>query len=163
MLDDKTFTESNRKFIETQAAYEIIWSSIFLNDKNENTAVTAIPGFNEINSDIATGWVLAIPQSSGKELGGALDLMKFFTDPLFQGRWSEAAGYIPISREALSGWSDQQVSGILMDIAAISQVLPDRDILEEVGPLFTEATQDLLKQQVSYIQASNTILSRISE
>ncbi len=163
MLDQKSFPESNQIFLDTASPYELTWSSLFLNNRNENLAITPIPGITGEGTSLVSGWVLAIPQSSNEKMSESLEFMNYLIDPAFQSDWSEAAGYIPVHSKALEEWSDREESGILMKIAISAQVLPDIEILEKVGPLFSEATQDLIKQQVSYIQAANSILTRLSE
>ncbi len=76
---------------------------------------------------------------------------------------SEAAGLIPVSSLALSGWKNQEVSSILVEIGNSAHSLPSNDVLFRIGPLFRDAANEMIRKQTSYIESTNMILNAIDE
>lgn len=159
-----TFDQSWQSLQDSSASYAIIWASQYLNNPPDNITITSLPSSNnEPSITLADGWVLAFPQTSPERYQSHLSLAKYLIEPEFQKTWSESAGVLPVTKSALSGWTDSNLAGTMLPSAESARLLPSTDTIHITGGLFSSAAQELIRKQVSYIQASNAILKELSE
>lgn len=158
-----TFDQSQQALIDSSAAYAIVWSSQYLREKPDNLTITSLPVVENQIMTFADGWVLAFPQTSSERYTAHLKLAEYLADPEFNQAWSEAAGVLPVSRTVLSGWSDQRLSNLLIPIAESARLIPSNNVINTLGPLLSNASKGLIRQQISYIQASNAIIKELTE
>jgi len=158
-----TFDQSQQALIDSSAAYAIVWTSQYLNSQSDSLTIASLPVVENHIMTFADGWVLAFPQTSTESYLAHLKLAEYLIDPAFHQMWSEAAGVLPVSRTVLSGWSNQGLSKTLSPIAESARLIPSNKDIESLGPLLSTACQGLIRKQISYIQASNTILKELSE
>lgn len=158
-----TFDQSQQALIDSSAAYAIVWTSQYLSEKTDNLTITSLPTVENQIMTLADGWILAFPQTSSERYLAHLKLAECLIDPEFHQAWSEAAGILPVSKTVLSGWSDQGLSKILYPIAESARLIPTNNIIDTLGPLLNNASQGLIRKQISYIQASNAIIKELTE
>jgi len=163
LTDYTTFDESWQAVKDSRATYAIIKASQYLSELPENTAITSLPSFDEESLTLAEGWVLAFPQTAPERLSLYLQLAAYLVDPEFQAAWTETAGLLPVSSAALTSWENSEVSGILLEIAESARLAPSNQIVDRVGPLFTQATSEMLRKQTTYIESSNKIIKALAE
>jgi hypothetical protein len=163
LTDFSGFDQSWKALKDSSATYGMIWASQYLTETPENITLTKLPAVTEEPFTLADGWVLAFPQTSNEKFLLYQELAQYLLDPDFQSQWSEAAGLIPVSSMALSGWKNKEVSSILVEIGNSAQPLPSNDILFRIGPLFRDAANEMIRKQTSYIESTNKILNAINE
>ncbi len=163
LTEYSTYEECWQALQESRATYAVIWVSQYLAESPDNISITSLPAINSSSLTMADGWVMAFPQTSPERYIAHLALAEYLLEPDFQQQWSEAAGVLPVSRAALSGWKDLGLSGILLPTVETAHLIPSNVILETAGPLLSSSVQELIRKQVSYIQASNSILKELSE
>ena len=157
------FDQSFASLQSAQSTYALTWASRILPDPARKFSFSAIPSDQATSFTFADGWVLAFPQASTARHEHALNLARLLTSPVFQQQWSEAAGVVPVSSSILSAWKDEALSGILLSIAASARMVPSQFTLEISGPLLSQATQELIRQQVTTIEASNKIMEGLKQ
>ncbi len=155
--DLTSFEQSYQALQDSKSTYAVIWASQQLSDQAGKNTISALPAEMEGSFTLADGWVLAFPQASSDKLPEYFKLASFLVQPEFQQSWTEAAGVVPVSRSALTQWKDTKVSGILVEIAEKAKLIPGNKVNAIIGPLFSQATQELIRQQVSTIEAANRI------
>ncbi len=163
LTDYTTYDESWQAVRDARASYAVILASQYLAEMTENTAITSLPSFDEEPLTLADGWVIAFPQTSPERLTVYQQLAAYLVEPEFQAAWTEAAGKLPVSSSALAAWKNSEVSGILLEIAQSARLAPSAQIVNKVGPLFTQATIEMLKKQTTYIESSNKIIKALAE
>ncbi len=163
LTEYSTFEQCWQALQESRAAYAVIWASQYLTETPDNVSITSLPAVENNSLTLADGWIMTFPQTSPERYAAHLALAEYLLDPDFQQQWSEAASVLPVSRTALSGWKDQGLSGILLQMAETALLIPSNKIVETAGPLLSSSVQELIRKQVSYIQASNSILKELSE
>ncbi|HPS41630.1 MAG TPA: extracellular solute-binding protein [Anaerolineaceae bacterium] len=157
------FDQSFASLQSAQSTYAFTWASRVLDDSTNKYSFNSLPSDQATSFTLADGWVLAFPQASTARHEHALNLARLLTSPVFQQTWSEAAGVVPVSSSILTAWKDKALSGILLPIAASARMVPSQFILGISGPLLSQATQELIRQQVTTIEASNKILEALKQ
>jgi hypothetical protein len=163
LTDFSGFDQTWKALKDSSATYAMIWASQYLAEEPENITLTTLPAVTDDPFTLADGWVLAFPQTSTEKFLLYQELARYLLDSDFQSEWSEAAGLIPVSSLALSGWKNQEVSSILVEIGNSARSLPSNDVLFRIGPLFRDAANEMIRKQTSYIESTNMILNAIDE
>ena len=125
--------------------------------------ISSLPAWEDTSYTLADGWVLAFPQTSAEQFAEYQLLAEYLLNSEFQGGWTESMGLLPVTEEAFSQWKNTEVSGILFDISQTAHPLPGNFIMSEIGPLFNQATIEMIRKQTTYIESSNKILKALSE
>lgn len=163
LTDFTTFADSWQALRDARATFALIWASQYLEETPANAAILKVPSFGEGSFTLADGWVIVFPETSPERFKLNQQLAADLVEPEFQGEWTESAGLIPLSPAALSAWKNAEAAATLLEIAASAHLLPPNDVLYEVGPLFTQATIEMLRRQTSYIESSNRIIKALAE
>lgn len=163
LIDYATFDQSWTALKNSNAAFAVTWTSLYLAELPENISITNLPSNGEEPFTLADGWVLAFPQTSLENFTRYQALAKYLLDAGFQGSWTEAAGLLPVSEKVLSGWKNTEVSGILLEVGKAAHALPENEVMSKVSPLFNQATIEMIRKQTTYIESSNKILKALSE
>jgi ABC-type glycerol-3-phosphate transport system substrate-binding protein len=85
-----------------------------------------------------------------------VELAEFLTDPEFLGQWTESAGYLPTRPNALSAWDDPALQSFARSILPSANLLPTQDILTTIGPVLSQATISVLKEELDPSIAADT-------
>jgi maltose-binding protein MalE len=163
LTDYTTFDQSWQALLNSNATYSVIWVSQYLADPQDGIMLGTLPAWEESSYTLADGWVMAFPQTSSVQFVNYQLLAEYLLDTEFQSSWSEAAGILPVNKQVLSGWKNKEVSGILLEIGNTAHPLPNNFILSKIGPLFNQATIEMIRKQTTYIESSNKILKALSE
>lgn len=163
LTDYSTFNQSWEALLNSNSTYAMVWVSQYLADRPDNVTISTLPAWEDVNYTLADGWVLAYPQTSAEQLAHFEMLADYLLESKFQGRWTEAMGLLPATEEALNQWKNQEVSGILLEVGRSAHALPGNLVTSEIGPLFQQATIEMIRKQTTYIESSNKILKALSE
>ena len=163
LADSTSFDESWQAVLDARATYAVIPASQYLSELPANTTITSLPSFNAERFSLAEGWVLAFPPSSPERFELYLQLAAYLVEPEFQAKWTESAGLLPVSSTALGLWKNSEVSGILLEMAESARVSPPAQIMTRVGPLFAQATIEMIRKQTTYIESANKIIKSLAE
>lgn len=134
-------------FQEQRAHWLVTWSSRFLGETSADTTIAAIPSNGSAAFTLATGWVWALsePDTADREL--AMELANILVSSEFLKGWSPAAGYLPTRPSALAGWTDKSMQALIGPIAQSAAVKPSNDLLAVLGPIFENATLQMISRQ----------------
>lgn len=163
LTDYSTYDQSWEALLNSNSTYAMVWTSQYLADRPDNVTISPLPAWEDANYTLADGWVLTFPQTSAEQLAHFELLAGYLLESEFQGRWSEAAGLLPATEEALNRWKNQEVSGILLEIGRSAHALPSNLVTSKIAPLFQQATIEMIRKQTTYIESSNKILKALSE
>jgi len=134
-------------FTEKRADMAVTWTSRYLANMLADTASAPIPTEDGTAYTLATGWVwsLASPQPEKQALGA--QLAEFLTESDFLAKWTLAAGYLPTRPSSLQAWPDTSLQSLMSKIILSAQIYPSNDVLTALGPLLSQATVEVLKEQ----------------
>jgi ABC-type glycerol-3-phosphate transport system substrate-binding protein len=162
ITDFSTFEQSFSAFSDGLVDMAIVRVSDALNGQEQNIAVAPLPAFTTGPFTLTNGWLLCLSDPAFENDASALKLAESLTEPTFQQEWSEAAGLIPVRKSALTNWKDQNLSAILSMIAESAHPIPSNEIISKTGSILQEALITLIKQQISYNQATNQMMQLLN-
>jgi ABC-type glycerol-3-phosphate transport system substrate-binding protein len=74
-----------------------------------------------------------------------------------------ALGYLPTRSSALEGWEDQNLRGMVSQIALMTRLRPSNDILSTLGPIIQTQTQQILQTLIDPAQAAQAALESLED
>lgn len=144
----ETDQQSWTAFSEGQTDMVVTWTSRFLSNPPVDTDAAPLPTADGQPFTITDGWVWALASNNPAKQELTAELAEFLTEPVFLGQWTEAAGYLPTRPNALDAWEDVALQSFARQILPSASLLPPQDILTTIGPVLSQATIDVLKDQV---------------
>lgn len=163
LTDYSTFEQSWQALLNSNATYAVIWASRYLADDPDKITLGNLPKWDDLGFTLADGWVLAFPQTSAEQLIEYQLLAEYLLETEFLGAWTEAMGLLPVTESALNRWDNAVIAGVLQQVSLSAQPLPGNFVMSEIGPLFSQATIEMIRKQTTYIESSNKILKALSE
>ena len=85
----------------------VSWSSQYLANIPADATAQLLPPSGNSQATLATGWVWAVAEPLTERREQTIRLAEFLSASEFQGKWSEAAGYLPTRPSALTAWQNQ--------------------------------------------------------
>jgi len=148
-------------FREQRGNLVVSWTSRFLNEQTLTLALGTLPGLENGQYTLATGWSWALAGSNPENQALAVELAEFLSEGQFLAEWSQAAGYLPTRPTALSSWEDARVQTILTQAAESANLIPSDDPLVTVGPIFTEGILSVLNGKQVPAEAAQSIIEQL--
>ena len=163
LSDYTTFEQSWQALLNSNATYAVIWASRFLANHPEKITLGNLPKWDELGFTLADGWVLTFPQTSAEQLAEYQLLAEYLLENEFLGSWTEAIGLMPVTESALSQWENAGIAGVLQQISLSARPLPGNFVMSAIGPVFSQATIEMIRKQTTYIESSNKIMKALAE
>lgn len=147
---------------EQRAAMAVIWLSQSLSTPSTDSALAVLPIAQGESFTLANGWLwtLTVGASSDKQTAAAT-FAEFMTLPEFSGQWAQAYGYLPVESAALENWGSPSTRAFASQVALTAHPLPPTDVLTSIGPLFQNATIQLLKEQADIAQVVEQTMQKL--
>lgn len=150
-------------FQDKRADMVVTWTSRYLVEGPEDTAVAQILTPDGNPYTLASGWVWTLANSDQTRQELATELAEHLVAPDFLAQWTAAIGYLPPRPSALDNWIDDDLKSQLDLISRSAHVIPTVDILASLGPPLQRATVDVLKQQSDPITAAQEAIDSLVE
>lgn len=147
---------------EGQANLAITRLSRFLQTEPLDTSLATIPTADGIPYTTATGWVWSLVSTDPERQELVAELVEFLTDSEYLADWSLAAGYLPPRPTALTAWENTAYHGILIQIGSSAHLVPSTDIIQTLGPILSESTVDVLKEQTDPATAAQNAIDALT-
>ncbi|GAB4497962.1 MAG: hypothetical protein OHK0052_10480 [Anaerolineales bacterium] len=149
---------------EGRASMAVVWLSQYLKTPLSDSALAALPIAQGEPFTLANGWLWALTVTTPSEQQTtAAELAGFLTLPEFSGQWAQAYGYLPVEAAALENWGNPAARAFVSQAALTAHPLPPTDVLTSLGPLFQNATIQLLKEQAAIEQVVEQTMQKILE
>jgi hypothetical protein len=101
-----------------------------------------------------------IPSDPQTELV-TLELAEFITEASFLSTWSLEEGTIPTRPSGLDSWKEVSYFSTLQQLLPSAVLIPDLDLLADLGPEIRDAVVAVLKDQTEPAAALISLLERI--
>lgn len=149
-------------FTENRGELAVTWMSRYLQETNEQFAAGLIPTRSGASFTLTNGfvWSVATPNTDRQE--AAEDLALFLSDPAFTGIWTESLGYLPVRPSALAIWEpgpEQSLASVVLPSAVPA---PDFALVSQLGPIFQQAANAILKQELSASEAAAQAVNQVN-
>lgn len=148
-------------FRENRAQITITWASRYLSQDLEDVEAAPIPTRNGNIYTLVKGWVWSITSSNPEQQQLAIELAEFLTEDEFLGLWTEAAGFFPTKSNSVPVWPPGPKQILANQILPLAELSPSIEILDTLGPILTEGTIGVLKQEYDSFQATDLVLDQI--
>lgn len=141
-------------FVDGRADLTLTWASRFLLDPPLDSALMPLPGLDGTSLTLATGWVWALAGSDPRTDALTLELAEWLVADDFLAEWNQSMGTLPPRPSALSATDP---SGRLNAISEAAQILPTRDLILTVGPIFQETLGRILNGEDADVVAREAV------
>jgi ABC-type glycerol-3-phosphate transport system substrate-binding protein len=136
-----------QSYQERQSTLAVTWSSTYLGSDSPNTALAALPTKDSKPFTYADGWVWCVVPSDTETEQVAIELAEFITAETYLSTWSLEGGYLPTRPSGMAGWSEVSFYSTLQQLLPSAVLIPDIDLLHELGPEIRDAVVAVLKDQ----------------
>lgn len=154
------FDAAWNSYKQQPSGYAIAWASQYLQDKPGNSAMTALPQINAKRVTLAQGWVWCIPEMGTQSQEAAILLGGYLTDTDFVNQYDQLTGYLPVYSSGLDSIQDLNTNQTVKTITSTAQILPTGSTIDAIGPIFSDAAVQMIKQQVFYEQEVQRLLNQ---
>lgn len=153
-------------FIRDQYPMAITWASTFLETPPESSGevvLKPIPAWDGTPFAVANGWSWALAGQDPTRRALSVRLAEFLLEKEFLASWTEAAGYLPPTEDALHGWQDATLRQAIERVSASAQLIPPADQVSSLGPALAQALVKVLKAESDPQSAAATAIDQIHE
>ena len=147
---------------EGSTQWVVTWSSSFLSEMPINNTVAVLPPMGQDSVSVATGWAWALADPAPERRQIAIRLAEFLTQDEFLKEWTVVAGYLPVRPSSLTGWTDANLRSTLSQVVLSAEMRPTNDVLTSLGPIFADATLQVVKRQSDAKQAAQSAAERLA-
>jgi len=158
---------------ETWASYRdglaglaTVTSTLYLAERarvRSTTGLIPIPTPDGQPYALATGWCWAVVTRNPERQAASMALVNTLMNPVNQGVFSQASGWLPSQRAALAVWGDNdRYTAFGNTLLNQAQPMPDEALLSVVGPSIQAAVEDVLLNNMLPIQAANEAAQRVN-
>jgi len=148
-------------FLEQRGNLTVSWASNYLQQKAPTYIFAPLPGLDDNQYTLATGWSWALTGSNSENQALTIELAEFLSDSSFLAEWSQAAGYLPTRPTALLSREDAESKLILEQTVESAHLVPTQEILDTVGPLFAEATLAVINGEQYPSEAAQSVVEKL--
>jgi multiple sugar transport system substrate-binding protein len=146
---------------EAQSNLAITWLSRFLKTELPDSALATIPTADSIPYTFGTGWVWSLVSTDPERQELVAELVEFLTQSEYLAEWAHAAGYLPPRPSAVLAWESEAFYPTLIQIGSSAHLMPPTEIIQILGPILSENTVDVLKEQTDPATAAQNAIEAL--
>jgi len=153
-------------FMRDQNPMAITWASTFLEsppDSSGELVMKSMPAWEGTPFTLANGWSWALTGQDPARQALSVRLAEFFLEKEFLAAWTEAAGYLPPTEDALHGWQDASLRQAVEQVSNSAQLIPPADLVSSLGPALEQALVKVLKTESDPLSAAATAIDQIHQ
>jgi ABC-type glycerol-3-phosphate transport system substrate-binding protein len=125
-------------------------------------AAAPIPTRDGQPISIARGWALAIVTEDAARQDFAMLLVDWLTAPDHTALWTQAAGYLPVTRSALRLWDVSEEERTILRSLLEAAIPPPRPaVMEATGPAIQQGLESLLQGRATPREAAASAVARM--
>jgi ABC-type glycerol-3-phosphate transport system substrate-binding protein len=149
--------ETWHMYLERRAGLAVVTSTLYLAGRSEarSTGLCWIPTPTGEPFALASGWSWVVVTPDPDQQARAMALVNFLMNPVNQGTYTQAAGWLPSQQAALAVWGDDDpYLSFGHQLLSNARPLPDVSLRAVVGPAIQDALEDVLLNGVAPAQAA---------
>jgi ABC-type glycerol-3-phosphate transport system substrate-binding protein len=124
---------------------------------------TWIPTVNGQPYALVSGWSWAIVAHDPDQQAAAMALLNFLMNPVNQGKFARAAGWVPSQQAALNVWGeDDAYLAFSSTVLSNAHPMPDPILRAAVGPALQAAVENVMLQDMLPAQAATQAAQTIN-
>jgi ABC-type glycerol-3-phosphate transport system substrate-binding protein len=106
-----------------------------------------MPAWDGGPNTLVNGWSWALTGEDPARQALGVRLAEFLLEDEFLASWSEAAGYLPPTEDALDEWRDASLRQAAGQVSDSAQLIPAADLVSSLGPALEQALVKVLKAE----------------
>jgi ABC-type glycerol-3-phosphate transport system substrate-binding protein len=131
-------------------------------EADETMAAAPIPTRSGRPISIARGWVLAIVTEDPARQDFAMQLVDWLTASDHNALWTQAAGYLPVTRSALRLWEvSEDERTVLRGLLEAAMPPPRPVVMDAIGPPMQQALESLLNGRATPEEAAASAIEGV--
>jgi ABC-type glycerol-3-phosphate transport system substrate-binding protein len=155
VLDATDPDQTWERFQSGEGGMAVVRAGRYWLEADETVAFTSIPTQAGQPFSVARGWAIAMVTDDPARQGLAMLLLDWLIAPDHNGQWTQAAGYLPGTRNALRVWSISEADrAVLRDMMEAAVPPPRPDVMATVGPAMQEALEAMLRRRATPEEAA---------
>lgn len=143
----QTDAQAWQAYTGQNANWAVTWSSRYLTELPADTTAVPLPSLGDKDYSLATGWIWAVSDPYPEQRALAVKLAEFLVNGEFFSKWSSSLNYLPVRPSTMTNWTNQSQRASLEKIVQSAEVRPDSELSSILGPLFSNATLEVIKNQ----------------
>lgn len=158
-------SESWTQYASRQAGLAVVSSTLYLSGRDQvrSTGVTWIPTLSGDPYALASGWSWAVTTRAAERQAAAMALVNFLMNPINQGAFTQAAGWLPSQAGALAVWGDSDPYTAFGDTMLRSAVpFPEAGPRAVIGAAIQDALEAVLLNGVTPFQAAAEAAQKVN-
>lgn len=158
-------SESWAQYVSRQAGLAAVTSTAYLSRRADvrNTDVTWTPTLNGEPYALASGWMWVMVTRDPDRQAAAMSLVNYLMNPVNQGMYTQAAGWLPSQASALAVWGDGDPYAAFGDRLLRNAVaFPDASLRASTGAALQDALEAVLLSGVPPFQAAAEAAQKIN-
>lgn len=147
-----------------QAGLATVSSTTYLAHRADqrSTGVTWIPTASGQPYTLLTGWLWVVTTTDEERQPAAMALLNFLMNPVNQGTYTQAAGWLPSQSSALAVWGDDDAYAAFANtLLQAAEPLPDQSVRSTTGAALQAALEDVLLNNAAPVQAVSNALQKV--
>jgi multiple sugar transport system substrate-binding protein len=150
------------QFKEGEDGMTVVRASRYWLEADETMAAAPIPTRDGQPISIARGWALAIVTEDAARQDFAMLLVDWLTAPDHTALWTQAAGYLPVTRSALRLWDVSEEERTILRSLLEAAIPPPRPaVMEATGPAIQQGLESLLQGRATPREAAASAVARM--
>jgi ABC-type glycerol-3-phosphate transport system substrate-binding protein len=150
------------QFKEGEGGMTVVRAGRYWLEADETMAAAPIPTKSGHPLSIARGWVLALVTEDPARQESAMQLINWLTAPDRNALWTQAAGYLPVTRSTLRLWDVlEEERTVLRQLLDAAMPPPRPGVMDAIGPAMQQALESVLIGRVTPEEAAASAVERV--
>ncbi len=157
--------ESMEMYLTRQTSLAVTTSTNYLHeiDVLRSTSAAAIPNADGIPFALATGWSWCVTTTDLDHQTAAMALLNFMLNPINQGEYTQASGWLPTQSRSLTVWGDGNEYARFADQLLENAIMrPNAVTIGEAGMAIQQALEDVLIDEMLPAQATSKAVQSLT-
>lgn len=149
-------------FLEGSVSILVSKFSTYRHNQGTDVDAIALPFFPDHNAyPLMTTWNIALTTDDPAKQEYAIKLAEKLADPIFNDRWTAAAGYFPVRKSEHAAWQNDAEYETILAINPVATLVPNPQILNKITPILNSAVSKVINTAASPEQAAQEAIEEL--
>ncbi len=149
-------------FLEGTVSIIVSKFSTYRHNQGTDIDAIALPRFPENNSyPLMTTWNVALTTNDPATQEYAIKFAEKLADPIFNDRWTSAAGYFPVRQSDHAAWQTDEQYQTILAINPNATLIPNAQILNKITPILNAAVSKVINTVATPEQAAQEAIAEL--
>jgi len=164
VLDIASADQAWEQFQAGWGRITVVRANRYWTEADETVAAAPVPTRDGRPLSIARGWVVAMVTDDPARQESSSQLLDWLIAPERSAQWTQAAGYLPGTRDALRLWDVSGVDkAVLRSIMEAAVPPPRPEVMATIGPAIQQALEAVLRGQATPKRAADDAVKNLEQ